>query len=206
MARTMLGSSSGRYLTLDQAERNMLRIFKTMNGGLPQFNDLARLLDKANREPRQRAQAIARFLEKDLDNDGKVTIDELRTFLEPQSRVMLHSTTGIQVEPTAEQMDQIIQQLLAKDLQADTNGDGGIDFQEMRTAAALRSPPRLTSIQLTDPLIIKALDTSGDKIISQDEFLAVVRKAFASLDSDKDGKVSIEEAQPYLSGTMTTTF
>jgi len=206
MARILLATPTGRQLTLAQAERNMLRVFKSMNAGLPQFGDLARRLDQANREPRQRAQVIARFLEKDFDNDGTVTTDELKTFLEPQSRTMLQSTTGIQVEPTAEQMDQIIQHLLAKDLQADTNGDGSIDFQEMRAAAALKTPPQLTNIQLTDPLIIKALDTSGDKIISREEFLAVIRKTFASLDRDKDGTLTIEEAQPYLTGAMIKTF
>jgi Ca2+-binding EF-hand superfamily protein len=194
MARILLATPTGRQLTLDQAERTMQRVFKSMNDGLPQFGDLARRLDQANGGSQQRARAIARFLEKDFDNDGMVTTDELKTFLEPQSRTMLQSTTGIQVEPTAEQMDQIIQQLLAKDLQADTNGDGSIDFQEMRTAAALKTPPQLTNIQLTDPLVIKALDTSGDKKISQEEFLAAVRKAFTVMDLDKNGVVDATES------------
>jgi Ca2+-binding EF-hand superfamily protein len=194
MTRIMLGSPTGLPLTLDQAERNMLRVYRTMNGGLPRFSDLARRLDQVNREPRQRAQLIARFLEKDFDNDGTVTTDELKTFLEPQTQTMLQSTTGIQVEPTVEQMDEITRQLLAKDLLADTNGDGSIDFQEMRTAAALKLPARLSNIQLIDPLIIKALDTSGDKTVSQEEFLAAVRKLFSVIDLDKSGLVDANES------------
>jgi hypothetical protein len=43
------------------------------------------------------------------------------------------------------------------------------------------------------------MDASADKKISQDEFLAAVRKTFAALDQDKDGRISSAEAKPYLS-------
>jgi Ca2+-binding EF-hand superfamily protein len=197
IAKMMLGTPGGRQLRLETAERQMLLVYKSMNNdGLPRFNELALQLDQSNRAPRQRAQSIARFLEKDLDNDGKVTTDELKTFLEPQSRMMLQSTTGIQIEPTAEQMDQIIQQLLAKNLQADTNGDGTIDFEEMRASAAQATAfsTRISSFRLADPVIIKLLDTSGDKTVSQEEFLTAVRKTFAAMDLDKNGLVDATES------------
>lgn len=201
IAKMMLGAPGGRQLKLETAERQMLLIYRSMNNnGLPRFNELALQLDQANLAPRQRAQAIARFLEKDLDNDGKVTTDELKTSLEPQSRMLLQSAAGIQIEPTAEQTDEIMQQLLARNLQADTNGDGAIDFDEMRAAAAqtTNASTRISTFRLADPMIVKMLDTSGDKVVSQEEFLTAVRKTFAAMDSNKDGQLSFAETQPYL--------
>jgi Ca2+-binding EF-hand superfamily protein len=197
IARTLYATPTGQSLTLDQAEKRLLARFKAMNG-IPRYVDVADFqIDQANMLPRQRAQAIARYLEKDLDNDGTVATDELRTVLEPQSRMMLRSGTGIQIAPTPEQSEQIMQQLLETNLRADTNGDGTIDFEEMRLAAVVSPNVRVIDMRRIDPMIVKLLDTSGDNKIGEDEFLDAVRKMLATIDTNKDGKISGDEAAPY---------
>jgi Ca2+-binding EF-hand superfamily protein len=212
MARLMFQSSAGQPLTLAVIEPRLVLVMTAMNNTIPRFNDVSIRLDQMRRLeqmrlPRKRAQYIraqyiARFLEKDLDNDGKVTSEELKTALEPQAQANLRSTSGIEIEPTPEQIDGILQQLMARDLQADSNNDGTVDFDEMRAAAKLSAEPanRIDSFRVLDRQVFKLLDTSGDKKIGEDESRTVIRKTFAILDRDKNGIVSADEMKTYLVG------
>lgn len=161
-----------------------------------------------NPRPRMRAQIIAKILEKDLDNDGTVTSAELRESFEAQARRPLSAAAGIRVAPTAEQVEAVLQQMISGELAIDKNGDGAIDFAEMRRHAdeKLSKNPQIESrLTLSNPAIIAELDTSGDKIISEAEFLAGVRKAFEIGDANKDGTITREELPPRL-GPLRTAF
>jgi Ca2+-binding EF-hand superfamily protein len=167
----------------------------------------ARSMSNQNAIPRGRAQQIARFLEKDLDNDGIVTRDELKEFFGSQAARPLSAASGVNVNPTREQVDSILEQLLVKELEADENGDGNIDFAEMRQYAAEKSAGnRRMQLNLYDPTVLRVLDTSGDKSISEAELVAGTRQAFEAADANKDGLISREELLPRIVPRFGNTF
>jgi Ca2+-binding EF-hand superfamily protein len=167
----------------------------------------ARSMSNQNAIPRARAQQIARFLEKDLDNDGTVTRDELKEFFGSQAARPLSAASGVNVNPTKEQVDSILEQLLVKELEADENGDGNIDFAEMRQYAAEKSAGnRRMQLNLYDPTVLRVLDTSGDKSISEAELVAGTRQAFEAADANKDGLISREELLPRIVPRFGNTF
>lgn len=145
---------------------------------------------------RVRAQIIARFLNDDLDNDGNLTSAELRQKLMQRASRPLTVATGLQIDPTKEQSEIILRYLITKELAADRNRDGKIDFAEMRQHAAEEAlntygtPPP----SLHDKTVIRVLDTSGDGAISEAEFIDGARRIFAIVDANNDGKISRAEA------------
>jgi Ca2+-binding EF-hand superfamily protein len=192
--------ATGRRLpfTLTAAEARMRSVYALLS---------MKSVASQNAVPRARAQQIARMLEKDLDNDGSVTSAELLESLGPQASQPLTAISGVSVAPTKEQIDSILQQLLAKELAADKNGDGTIDFAEMRQYAGENAMGRRrTQFSLQDPTAIRILDGSGDKIVSETEFITGVRQAFESVDANKDGSISREEALPKIVPRFDRTF
>lgn len=188
----------GAPLNLAAAESRMRSIFAVLT---------TRSMSNQNAIPRARAQQIARFLEKDLDNDGTVTRDELKEFFGSQAARPLSAASGVNVNPTKEQVDSILEQLLAKELEADDNGDGNIDFAEMRQFAAEKSTGhRRKQLNLYDPAVLRVLDTSGDKSISESELVAGTRQAFEAADANKDGLISREELLPRIVPRFGDTF
>jgi len=193
-----MATGTGLPFTLAATEARMRSIYALLN---------ARGISNQNAVPRARAQQIARMLEKDLDNDGNVTSAELIEILGPQASKPLNAVSGVNVTPTKEQIDSVLQQLLAKELVADKNGDGTIDFAEIRQQADEKSQGRRrTQLNLGDPAAIRILDTSGDKIVSEAEFMAGSRQAFESADTNKDGSISREEALPRIVPRFDRTF
>jgi Ca2+-binding EF-hand superfamily protein len=193
-----MATGGGIPFTLPTAEVRMRTVYALLS---------AQGVANQHAAPRARAQQIARFLEKDLDNDGSVTSAELRETLGAQASKPLNSASGVNVTPTKEQIDSILQQLLAKELIADTNSDGTIDFAEMRQYAGEKSlGRRRTNLNLNDPTAIRILDASGDKVVSEAEFIAGIRQAFESVDANKDGSVSREEALPRMLPRFDRTF
>lgn len=192
-------ATNGRApLTLSVAEARMRTIYVVLS---------ARSTANQNALPRARAQQIARILEKDLDNDGSVTSDELREALGTLAARPLNAASGVNVTPTKEQIDSILQQLLAKELTADKDGNGTIDFAEMRQYASEKSlGGRPMQLNLGDPAVLRVLDTSGDKVVSEAEFIAGTRQAFESVDANKDGIVSRDEALPRIVPRFDSTF
>jgi len=148
----------------------------------------------------RRAQRIGQFLEKDIDNDGNVTRAELREVLGLEASRPMAAASGVSVEPTREQAEAIVSRLLAKTLLADTNGDGKINFAEMRQQAdddLLQGWGRVTQLDLQDAVLIRALDTSSDQMISLAEFVESAKKILVMMDANKDGRVSFLEAEPF---------
>lgn len=192
--------AGGRPLDLAAAETRIRTLFMRLS---------TQVAASQNSVPRQRGQFIGRMLGNDLDNDGAVTSVELREALEPQARRPLVAGSGVSVVPTDEQVESIIQQLLAKELAADKNGDGTIDAAEIREhadAVTRQSPRQRNRLNLADPAVVKALDTSGDKIVSEEELLVGVRQAFAAADANKDGQITREEALPRIIPRFDGTF
>lgn len=202
MARQIVGEGvlTGQF-TLPAIEARLMPLFDANANRLPQFRDNAYRLEAQNGISRQRAQYIAKILEKDFDNDGRVTKSELETFYGPQSKMPLRTVEGVQVDPTPQQSSEIVAKLIGRDMQADSNGDGVIDFDEMRNAAEQTgfTPfySTLSPMRLMDPAILQAFDTSGDHVISRDEFSAAIRKIFAEIDTDNNGLLSPDEIAPF---------
>lgn len=185
---------------LQDQEPKMRAVYVALAGRPANKADHRRSVDAQNRYSKTRALAIAGYLEKDFDNDGLVTTEEFKRFYKPQSEGPLRAATGLEIEPTPEQSNLIVEQMLAKDMIADSDDNGVIDFAEMRKAASLNAADRARMMMpssSTDPMLVEALDTSGDKLVSEEEFLVGVRATFAKIDADKNGIVTPEETMPF---------
>ena len=198
LASQMVASSGGIPLDIKMAEARMRAVYAVL---------ATKASSNEDGMPRLRALTIAKFLEKDLDNDGNVTSAELREVLLLQAFKPLTAVSGLQVDPTKEQSESILQQLLAKELVADKNADGTLDFAEIRQQAslqAMKSAGRQLSMSLRDTSAVRVLDTSGDKVISEAEFIEGAKKIFTTIDADKDGKITRSEVRSHIRVRTTT--
>lgn len=199
LARQMVASSGGIPLDIKTAEARMRAIYGVL---------ATKTSSSEDGMPRIRAMMIAKFLEKDLDNDGNVTSAELREVLLLKALRPLTAASGLSVDPTKEQSESILLQLLAKELVADKNADGTLDFAEIREQAnqeAMKNAGMQLSMSLRDATAVRVLDTSGDKVISETEFVDGAKKIFTLIDADKDGKVTRGEVRTHIR-VRTTTF
>jgi len=71
-------------------------------------------------------------------------------------------------------------------LQADTNRDGRLDADEVRTA-------NLRRIRIDQSTAIPLIDWNDDGFVDFGEFAAGMRSLFDQFDADGDGKVTLEE-------------
>ncbi len=146
------------------------------------------------------AAAQKRFARLDKKGDGKLTPDELTA-----PRWGRSAAQGGQSRP----LPPAAQARFAK---ADTNHDGVVTLDEYVAAAKalyaqldtqhngkvtaneIASSPRTQerAVKVADRLIHR-MDTNGDGVVSQDEFLAAAKSRFAKLDKNGDGFIDADE-------------
>jgi Ca2+-binding EF-hand superfamily protein len=173
--------------TLRERMRGLFLTFDIDGGGISQsdYDTLAQIQHAA-----RRSQMVAQTLVNDLDGDGQVTRAEIEVALGKQARqpISMHGTT---VAPTAEQIAKILRGLVDEALKPDRDGDGVITMTEMLAAASARldqeSPKRLHQV------VPFSFDSDGDRTVSLAEFEAVVARVLASMDTDGNGRFSVEE-------------
>jgi Ca2+-binding EF-hand superfamily protein len=146
------------------------------------------------------AAAQKRFARLDKNGDGKLTPDELTA---PRwGRGAAQGSQSRLLPPSAQ----------ARFAKADTNHDGVVTLDEYVaaaktlyarfdtqhngkvTASEIATSPRAQdrAVNVADRLI-KHMDTNGDGVVSQDEFLAAARTRFTRLDKNGDGFIDADE-------------
>lgn len=155
------------------------------------------------------AAAQARFAKLDKNGDGKLTPDEL-TAPGMHAHARFASANAATSNPQWQQKraemkqkyfdridtnhDGVITQAeyvaaaTARFNKADTNGSGEITAQQIAS-----SPRMVKREQRFAAREVKHMDTNGDGVVSQDEYIAAAKARFAKLDKNGDGYIEADE-------------
>ncbi|MFM1813926.1 MAG: hypothetical protein RLZ98_621 [Pseudomonadota bacterium] len=177
---------------IDEIERSLLKYFEDSDldgGGVTAADhDLADRVKLA----KDRAREVSRSLERDLDGDGNITRQEIEVLVAPEARKLI-VVRGVRITPTAEQVREIMVQLMEKALADDANRDGVISFSELQEAATNRLKKR-NLFYANYTRVPMLLDTDRDGIVTLKEYEAVMKSILRGVDSDNNGIVSAFEA------------
>jgi Ca2+-binding EF-hand superfamily protein len=140
-----------------------------------------------------RASRIHRWMQSDLDGDGKVSRDEIAgRHLQLTAGPM--QIGGTMVAPTPAQRKEATDQYVAKEMAADADGDGVITFEEaLRSANEVIAKQRVGSHYAREAVIPDSFDTNRDGTIEFSEFTAVVSRVLARLDTNNNGTFDADE-------------
>lgn len=179
--------------TVTQMRQSLMRLFleTDVDGGGISQSDTELLLQL--RQARTRAQNVVQWAQADLDADGKVTRAELLVYHGKQARQPLRSS-GVELLPTKEQVQQALDMLAEKSLRADSDGDGTITFAEALKAADTEARKLLARLRRPQNHVPMTLDRDGDGAVSRQEFETTVDRLLRTFDSDGNGEFSEPEA------------
>jgi Ca2+-binding EF-hand superfamily protein len=153
------------------------------------------------------AKAKQRFARMDTRGDGKLTPDELTApGLHAHVKAAQSETAGV-----SQKRAQFAQKYFDR---IDTNHDGVVTQDEYIAAATahfnkidsagtgeisaeqIASSPRMVQHeQRAATREVKRMDTNGDGIVSQDEYIAAAKARFSKLDKNGDGFIDADEVQ-----------
>lgn len=180
--------------TWSEVEQHMLALFRASEiiaGGVTA--DSARIRNERLLAQR-RAAVIQQRLVLDLDNDGIVSRDEMIASFNTRTGNPLQSN-GIMIEPTPEQRKAVLDRLVADALKDDTDGNGQLDFAEMR-AAAQQQITRQMGGPMQDPTLVPmSLDSDRDGTVTRTEYTAAARAVFEEIDTTRDDRIDAAELQ-----------
>jgi len=125
--------------------------------------------------------ALMNMINYDINSDGKVRAEEIRSWKTDGERRMIESTDRYK------QIEASIQELL----KGDTNGDGELTLEETRNK--VREEMAEWSDRLNGPEAFLKLDPDSDGQLSLKELLDFAHEAFRTADTDRDGILSAEE-------------
>lgn len=164
---------------------NQLRQFDKNTDGLTAAEiDLAETLAEAQ----HRAQNLNRLYGYDLNNDGRIDNAEVGRVID--ARGFPRWNSGPDMELHRERQ-------IAEVMKADADNDGAIDFGEAR---AYRQQDRVN--HATDRAReLLDLDPNKNGRLTAQELEALARAAFAAVDTDGNGVVSVEEVAAYRKAT-----
>ncbi len=140
----------------------------------------------------KRARAVSNILRKDLNGDGIVNMDELKAFHLTRARRPIRAN-GVQLEPTEQQIELMLTQLVKKDLDFDGDGDGAITYPEMLAAAQAISDRQMPYLRKNRRNVPLEMDQDGDGTVTRQEFDQVIDRLLAKADADGDGYFSRQE-------------
>lgn len=180
--------------TWPEVEQRMLTLFRAsevVTGGVTA--ESARIRSERLRAQR-RAAMIQQRLVLDLDNDGVVTRDEMIASFNTRTGDALQSN-GIMFEPTPEQRKALLDRMVADALKDDTDGNGQLDFAEMRAAAQQQLARQMREPMQDPTLVPMSLDADGNGTVTRAEFAAALRSVFEEIDTSRDDRIDAAELQ-----------
>ncbi|MGD9869244.1 MAG: hypothetical protein AB7U38_14735, partial [Hyphomicrobiales bacterium] len=135
----------------------------------------------AAEDAQMRAQFMVRLLSRDMDADGRLSIDELRN----------PPTAALRVPGARDRTRD--KKAIRKDMTADADGDGFLSFPEILEASKKyrHQTLRTASNQLHQML---ALDPDGDGVLTAVELENIARAAFKQFDVNGNGWIDTPEA------------
>ena len=143
-------------------------------------------------ESKVRRAGVSAWTVNDLNADGMVSRAELEIVLTPRSRVNLRGS-GISFEPTPEQAQQMLDQIIGEAMADDINGDGFITLSEvMITAAATYRENPNQRFRLWDMI---SFDLNGDARVSKTEFETALDDFLNWMDMNDNGVLDSDETR-----------
>lgn len=179
-----IASSSGAIARIDHRAERLVRRIDTAGNGYITPDEFV-------------AAAQQRFARLDRNGDGKLMPDELT-----RGRGRAAAASGKLAQFARKRFDKVdadhdgvvtadeyVAAARALYAQFDAKHDGRV------TAAEIESSPRTQerAVRVAEHLV-KHMDTNGDGLVSQDEFLAAARTRFARIDRNGDGFIDADEA------------
>jgi len=136
-----------------------------------------------------RSTILAQFLPADLNGDGVVTEDELRSYLR-------YGHYSSEARPAAgKTVDETIEDQIRQIMAADADHDGRITFaEELNYANSLPNPGAFAANSVYQ---LMALAPEGKSVLTRADFEAAVEKLFHEVDADGNGTVSVDELKNY---------
>jgi Ca2+-binding EF-hand superfamily protein len=155
-------------------------------------------LDRAGASAGNRAMFVKNILQFDLDGDGVVTRAEVADAFDAKLAMM-------PVDRSRPDFKQQFDAQVARQMLADSNGDGRIDGPEMLAFArqTASAGPAYTNGMIAAAL---SFDDDGDGKTTEAELLKGAESFFRRIDTDGDGTISGEESQAFrrsIQGTRT---
>jgi len=161
---------------------------------------------------RLRADRISQVLASDLDGDGIITRDELVTALRKDAAAQVRRMRPAPASEAERErlLGEKLEAMIAQTMMDDADGDGRLTLAEIaaavdrrianedaRTAELQRRSGRATPDRLTLDLVPPGLAPDGSDVLTLEQFDAAVRAVFDAIDADKDGRISLVEAEVF---------
>lgn len=161
--------------------------------GVPGLSSRDRELHDLRWLAQLRATNLQKWLANDLDGDFSVTAEELRISFWDRGWRMIRQGWS-ELHPTPEQAAQIVAEEVAAELRQDLDGDDAISYDEARALSDEIIADAATRVPHARMAPSAQYDFDGDGIVSEEEFLVLVRALFDTYDSDGDGTISTTES------------
>jgi len=140
----------------------------------------------------------AQIMAADANNDGFVTLDELKAYARQQQATSMFSRLDKNNDGSLDAAE--LGRKGARLLAADKDGDGKVTLQELTDWLAAQAAARTARRQTRQQLLtaFKAADADNDRKLSAAEWPAGAAATHAVVDADSDGSVTLREVAAYV--------
>ncbi|MEL6643880.1 MAG: EF-hand domain-containing protein [Pseudomonadota bacterium] len=182
-----------RGQSLDEITDRLLERFNQLDvDGAPGLSQADFDAHRQEAIARRRAAELNRWLVFDLNGDLQISTEELRIEALKTAREPLRSG-ATEVQPTQDQVEAIVSDMITRQLAADTDGDGTLTLEELAQSATRDAEARYG--QGRPPITLPAqIDTNADGIFTTAEYRTAIAAVYTALDTDGDGAVVRSEA------------
>lgn len=149
------------------------------------------------RQASARALSMQKWLRYDLDGNGSVTQDELEALSKQSLRANITNARirNIQIKPTDEQSEMILNRIKENAEFPDENNDGTITLEEMLKAAGKSSTKTNSVLARYTRNIGPKFDANKDGVVQKEEYLKIMRETFVRFDKNKNDVLERRERE-----------